>query len=94
MHNYSEEYVENNLPVKQAELAHIVSPVSSLIVLETKKDYDRFNIHDSKQSLQNASNKKSGAVPEPHEWALIVLAAGLFVYLTYKSQLKKLWCRA
>ncbi|HEX8331548.1 MAG TPA: XrtN system VIT domain-containing protein [Segetibacter sp.] len=94
VHSRSEDSTENDLLTRQAELAHIVTPVSSLVVLETQKDYDRFNIKDSKESLQNASHKKSGAVPEPHEWALIVLAAGLFVYLSYMSQFKKLWCKA
>jgi hypothetical protein len=94
VHSRSDDPLEENGLVKQAELAHIVSPVSSLIVLETQKDYDRFNIKDSKESLQNASHKKSGAVPEPHEWALIVLAAGWFVYLNYKAQLKRVWSKA
>ncbi|MEJ0105826.1 MAG: XrtN system VIT domain-containing protein [Bacteroidota bacterium] len=82
----------DNAIIKEAEMAHIVSPVSSLIVLETQQDYDRFNIHDSKEGLQNASHKKAGAVPEPHEWILIILAALLFLYLSYSSRLKKLMC--
>ncbi len=78
--------------IKEAELAHIVSPVSSLIVLETQADYDRFNIHDSKEGLQNASHKMAGAVPEPHEWVLIILAALLFLYLLYSSKFRKASC--
>ncbi|WP_439185541.1 XrtN system VIT domain-containing protein [Carboxylicivirga taeanensis] len=66
--------------------AHIVSPVSSLIVLETIKDYERFGIDESTNSLKNASLKDSGAVPEPHEWALIavVLAVILLMYFKLK----------
>lgn len=66
--------------------AYIVSPVSSLIVLETQKDYDRFDIDESVDSLKNADLKDSGAVPEPHEWALIavVLAIITLVYLKFK----------
>src|SRR5690606_31455590 len=33
--------------IAAAQKAYVVSPVSSLIVLETQQDYDRFNIHDS-----------------------------------------------
>ncbi|HEX6430055.1 MAG TPA: XrtN system VIT domain-containing protein, partial [Niastella sp.] len=41
--------------VAEAQKAYVVSPVSSLVVLETQKDYDRFNISDSQNSLKNAS---------------------------------------
>ena len=66
--------IEDSL-VQEARKAYVVSPVSSLIVLETQKDYDRFNIKDSDDSLKNATLKSKGAVPEPHEWVLIILAA-------------------
>ncbi len=52
--------------------AFIVTPISSLIVLETIKDYERFDIAKNKNSLHNASLQDSGAVPEPGEWALII----------------------
>jgi XrtN system VIT domain protein len=68
--------------VQEAAKAYVVSPVSSLVVLETQKDYDRFDITASKNSLQNASLKSKGAVPEPHEWALIIMA--VLVILTIK----------
>ncbi|EOR93668.1 hypothetical protein ADIARSV_3177 [Arcticibacter svalbardensis MN12-7] len=71
----------------EAEKANIVTPVSSLIVLESKKDYERFNINESKNSLKNASMKSSGAVPEPHEWLLIMLTAGIVIYLIRKPAL-------
>ncbi|TLU98912.1 XrtN system VIT domain-containing protein [Dyadobacter luticola] len=71
--------------VSEASLAHIVTPVSSMIVLESQKDYDRFDIKKSKNSLDNASLKSSGAVPEPHEWALIVLFALLAGYYTFRN---------
>jgi len=59
--------------VTQAEEGYVVTPISSLIVLETQADYDRFDIKRSKNSLKNASFKNSGSVPEPHEWMLIIL---------------------
>jgi XrtN system VIT domain protein len=73
--------IEDSL-VQEARKAYVVSPVSSLIVLETQKDYDRFNIKDSDNSLKNATLKSKGAVPEPHEWVLIILAAiSLFIVI-------------
>lgn len=66
--------------VAAAKEAYVVSPVSSLVVLETQADYDRFGIHDEGDSLKNASLNDNGAVPEPHEWALIIIAV-LSVYL-------------
>jgi len=58
----------------------VVTPISSLIVLETQKDYDRFDIKKSKNSLDNASIGNSGSIPEPHEWLLIVLVFGMLVW--------------
>jgi XrtN system VIT domain protein len=74
--------------VQQAEEAHIVTPVSSLIVLETQKDYDRFGIKKSKNSLDNATLKSAGAVPEPHEWALILLFGLLIGYYTFRNYVR------
>ncbi len=62
-----------------AARAHVVTPVSSLIVLETDKDYERFEIDEATDSLGNASLENAGAVPEPHEWALII--SGLIMLL-------------
>jgi len=80
----TENYVENNL-IDIANEAYIVSPISSLIVLETIKDYERFDIDKNKNSLQNASTASAGAVPEPHEWALIIILMGTLVFLYYTN---------
>lgn len=72
--------------VQEASTSYIVTPVSSMIVLETKKDYDRFGIEENKNSLKNASVSSSGAVPEPHEWMLIILFGGLVLFLTIKQR--------
>ncbi|WMX12118.1 XrtN system VIT domain-containing protein [Aureispira sp. CCB-E] len=73
---------ENQDLVNIASTAHIVSPISSMIVLETQEDYERFDIEaneeglgnaSNKNGLKNASNNSSGAVPEPHEWCFIIL---------------------
>ncbi|WP_066629042.1 XrtN system VIT domain-containing protein [Labilibacter marinus] len=66
--------------------AFIVTPVSSLIVLETLHDYERFDIKENKNSLKNANLQDSGAVPEPHEWALIITLGAVLclVYWRFK----------
>lgn len=78
-------FIEESL-IDIANEAYIVSPVSSLIVLETLKDYDRFDIKKNKNSLNNASTQSAGAVPEPHEWALIILLTLTLGYLYYKKK--------
>ena len=80
---FDSDFVNEQL-VDEAARAYVVSPVSSLIVLETQKDYDRFGIKDIENSLQNASKNSLGAVPEPHEWALIVLFGLLITFYALK----------
>ena len=65
-----------------------MTPVSSLIVLETAADYDRFNIANSKNGLENASMNSSGAVPEPQEWLIIILTLVVAMYLLIKPKNK------
>ena len=67
--------------VEEARKAYVVSPVSSLVVLETQEDYERFKIKDAGLSLKNASLKSKGAVPEPHEWVLIIAALLVLIYV-------------
>jgi XrtN system VIT domain protein len=71
--------------VDEAATAYVVSPVSSLIVLETQEDYKRFGIADKDNSLHNAAKQSSGAVPEPHEWALIILFVLFVVFLKIRN---------
>ena len=70
-----------DLLVAEAQQAYVVSPVSSLVVLESQADYDRFDIADTKNSLHNASKSSRGAVPEPHEWALLSIAGVIAIYM-------------
>jgi XrtN system VIT domain protein len=65
--------IEDSL-VREAYEAYVVTPVSSLVVLEKQKDYDRFGIKNNGNSLGNASFQSKGAAPEPHEWVLIAVA--------------------
>jgi XrtN system VIT domain protein len=61
--------------LRLAEQAYVVTPISSLVTLETKEDYERFGIKKTEglPSLGNAWTNGAGSVPEPHEWALIAL---------------------
>ncbi|MGN7722261.1 XrtN system VIT domain-containing protein [Chitinophaga sp. 22620] len=72
--------------LRTATEAHVVSPLSSLVVLEKQADYDRFGIKDDNNSLKNASLKSKGAVPEPHEWALIIIALLSLAWLIYQRK--------
>lgn len=74
---------EDDELVQTAKEAYVVTPISSLIVLETQADYDKFDIHDNQNSLKNASMHGSGAVPEPHEWALILIGLGCIIYMRW-----------
>jgi XrtN system VIT domain protein len=84
-HYFDKAYVQPDI-IDEANQAFIASPVSSLIVLETQKDYERFGIDENKNSLQNASAKSSGAVPEPGEWLLILVVIAVINFLVYKSK--------
>ncbi len=75
--------------VSEAQQAYVVSPVSSLVVLESQADYDRFDIKDTENSLHNASKSSKGAVPEPHEWALMAIAGFIAVYLYVRRRTTK-----
>ncbi|MBL6447841.1 XrtN system VIT domain-containing protein [Fulvivirga sp. 29W222] len=81
---FRNDFLEEEL-INTASTANIVTPISSLIVLETLKDYERFNIDENKDSLENASIKSSGAVPEPHEWAIIITLIFFLTFVWFKK---------
>ncbi len=78
-HYFGRDVAQDDL-IAEASAAYLVSPVSSLIVLETKDDYKRFDIRASKNSLLNAKKEASGAVPEPAEWVLILTFIALVIF--------------
>lgn len=84
-HYFTDDFSNADL-IDEASKAYVVSPVSSLIVLETQEDYKRFDINAQDNSLSNASKQSSGAVPEPHEWALIALFAVFILYVSVGSR--------
>lgn len=74
--------VENKDLVQLARDGMMVSPVSSLIVLESEKDYERFGIQKDTSLLGQSQLEAPGGVPEPHEVALMLcLLAGTALYL-------------
>lgn len=76
-----------NKYVSLAKDANIVTPISSLIVLETDADYENNGIEKNVNTLGNASINNDGAVPEPHEWLMII--AGLTLLFFYYKKFKK-----
>ena len=84
VHYFNDDFICEDL-VDEAASAYVVSPVSSLIVLESQADYERFGIEDKVNSLHNATKESTGAVPEPHEWVLIILFTLFLVYLQIRS---------
>jgi len=74
---------DTNKLMDVAAKGYVVSPVSSLLVLETQADYDKHKIANNEIGLQNAALKGHGSVPEPHEWALFILAVSILAYVRY-----------
>ncbi len=80
---------EDTTLVADAEKAYVVTPASSLVVLETQADYDRFGIKKSNKTLGDATLSSKGAVPEPHEWAMIILVCMMLLWALRSRKLAK-----
>jgi XrtN system VIT domain protein len=81
--NHTQDNGDPALLVGEAQEANIVTPVSSLVVLESRDDYTRFDIEASRNGLKNAGLTSKGSVPEPAEWALIAVALTVFFFIRY-----------
>ncbi|MBI1306423.1 MAG: XrtN system VIT domain-containing protein [Bacteroidetes bacterium] len=84
LRNQAKEYPlksEKDRMLELAQTAHVVTPITSLVVLETAMDYQRFEIEKPQHSLGNAFLHNSGSVPEPHEWVLIILVGLLTIWM-------------
>jgi hypothetical protein len=57
----------------------IVTPVSGAVVLETKQQYDE-------SRLTPVSQTTVPTIPEPHEWALMLIACAALLWLTWKRR--------
>jgi len=83
---FNQQHITEQL-IGQAQEAYVVTPISSMVVLETQKDYERFGIEEAKGSLKNASISNSGSVPEPHEWLLIILCVLTLLFFKFKNKI-------
>lgn len=81
-----EDSLAENQYVTLAKDANIVTPISSLIVLETDADYENNGIEKNVDTLGNASINNDGAVPEPHEWLLIIIGLAVLFFYYKKSK--------
>ena len=70
---------------KEAEEAYVVTPLTSMIVLESEEDYKRMGISENTNTVGNAGILKGGAVPEPHEWLLIAVVIILIAHHLFKK---------
>lgn len=71
--------------------AKVVTPLSSFVVLESEFDYQRFDIKDDPSKLGQSNIKKStgttsklGMVPEPGEWAFMIMCLLVVIILYFK----------
>jgi XrtN system VIT domain protein len=81
---FNSEQFEKEL-FREAEEAYVLSPVTSLIVLESEADYKRMGINKNKSTLGNAEIMEGGSVPGPHEWLLITLVVFMIVWYKIKD---------
>jgi XrtN system VIT domain protein len=79
----------SNKYVELAKDANIITPISSLIVLETDEDYKKNGIDKNVDTLGNASINNDGSVPEPHEWLLIIIGT-MTLYFYYRKNKKQI----
>ncbi|MBZ4037133.1 XrtN system VIT domain-containing protein [Flavobacterium sp. 17A] len=81
--------ISKNQYVELAKDANIVTPISSLIVLETDKDYKKNGIEQNVNTLGNASINNDGSVPEPYEWVLLIIGFSS-LYFYYRKNKKQI----
>lgn len=77
--------------VLQGQIANVVTPTTSLIVLETQQDYEDHDVKNETNTLGNTSvfkKQDAGAAPEPHEWALILICSATLLYF-HKERLQQ-----
>ena len=55
----------------------LVTPVSGAVVLETKQQYEA-------AQLKPVDQATVPTLPEPHEWALIIIACAALMWLTWR----------
>jgi hypothetical protein len=65
--------------VALASRYQLVTPVSGAVVLETQQRYDE-------SQLTPVSQASVPTVPEPHEWALILIACAALAWLAWRNR--------
>lgn len=80
--------MDNGDLVALARQGMIVSPVSTLIVLESERDYQRFGIHADPSLLGQSQLAEPGAVPEPHEIALVIVLVLVLLFFYVRRRQK------
>lgn len=86
-HYFEKEKYETEI-FREAEEGYVVSPVTSMIVLETDDDYKQAGINENTNTIGNAGIIGGGAVPEPHEWALIILAVAVIARHLFTNKMR------
>lgn len=84
--NYFKKERYENALFREAEEGYVVTPVTSMIVLESEADYQRMGIDENSNTVGNAGIISGGAVPEPHEWLLIGLVLSLILHHLYRNK--------
>jgi hypothetical protein len=60
----------------------LVTPVSGAVVLETQRQYDESRL----TPVSQATVPTIPTVPEPHEWALMIIACGGLIWLVWRNR--------
>jgi hypothetical protein len=68
--------------VTLASQYHLVTPVSGAVVLENKQQYDAARL----TPVDQATGPTVPTVPEPHEWALIIIACAALTWLMWRHR--------
>jgi len=84
--NYFKKERYETMLFREAEEGYVVTPVTSMIVLESDADYKRMGIDENTNTVGNAGIISGGAVPEPHEWMLIGLVLSLILHHLYRNK--------
>ena len=65
--------------VALASRYRLVTPVSGAVVLETQQQYDE-------SRLTPVSSATVPTVPEPHEWALMLIACAALLWMVWRHR--------
>jgi hypothetical protein len=79
---------KDDLPqaARLAVSTRLITPVSGAVVLETKQQYDRHGLDPSAEAKPESGSVPG--IPEPEEWALIIVAVACFGYVLHRRRLQ------